>query len=262
MFGSSKSNKFFFESHDDDDHGNLDDNLIDRILYQSQHSSRQHYQQDPSLSSDEDYNIDNIKWLYTKRYPQYSATLNQQNDIEHHNHYQTQHQNIHHNFDDITNNVIFQSDHNHNPLNHHNHHHHHHQHHQQQQHSQQQQQHQQQHERHHTNNPQNVLQQQSHQQSSSTTLNNHQSEISTQNLNTLIYDNDLLTEREREYYKDYDPMVGYRIALSLGIIILIFIIFVLYKTHCQNKKNRRLLMNAQQNIQMSNLRTSTTTNDL
>ncbi|KAF7493818.1 hypothetical protein SSS_01876 [Sarcoptes scabiei] len=51
----------------------------------------------------------------------------------------------------------------------------------------------------------------------------------------------LYNEREREYYKDYDPMVGIRIGFSLGLLILMFILFVLYKTHCQTKKNRRYL---------------------
>ena len=50
---------------------------------------------------------------------------------------------------------------------------------------------------------------------------------------------------ELEYYKDYDPLVGYRIAISLGILILLFTVFVLYKTHCHQQRNRRLVQNAQ-----------------
>lgn len=62
----------------------------------------------------------------------------------------------------------------------------------------------------------------------------------------VFYDESLvpLSERERNYYRDYDPMVGYRIALSLGLLILLFTIFILYKTHCRAKKNRKLIMNA------------------
>ncbi|KAJ6216082.1 hypothetical protein RDWZM_010582 [Blomia tropicalis] len=52
------------------------------------------------------------------------------------------------------------------------------------------------------------------------------------------------TEEEMFYYQDYDPMVGYRIAISLGVLILLFIIFVLYKTHCHQQRNRRLTQNA------------------
>ncbi|KAH9410278.1 hypothetical protein TYRP_010036 [Tyrophagus putrescentiae] len=57
---------------------------------------------------------------------------------------------------------------------------------------------------------------------------------------------------ELAYYADYDPVIGYRIAVTLGILILLFIIFVLYKTHCHQQKNRRLTKNvAQQQQQQS-----------
>ncbi|KAH9511838.1 hypothetical protein DERF_010265 [Dermatophagoides farinae] len=267
MFGFS-SNEFYFDQHnnynddddDDDTHENYENGLIDRIIYRPEHLSKRFHQYQSSLSTsttvDGDHILDNVKWLYKKRNPSQSIINNdddyqtisnqqkEQKELEHHHHHhqhQHQHHNIHNHLNDIDHNVIFQSSEN----------------------QQQQQQ------RHHSN-IQNGLQQSTNQQqlsssSSSSTLHNHHhhhSEIPTRNLNPIIDDNDLFTEREREYYKDYDPMVGYRIALSLGLLILIFIIFVLYKTHCQSKKNRRLLMNAQQNIQMSNLRTSTTTNDL
>ena len=49
---------------------------------------------------------------------------------------------------------------------------------------------------------------------------------------------------ELEYYSDYSPAVGYRIAVSLGILVLLFAIFVLYKTHCHQKKIRRLVQGA------------------
>jgi len=58
------------------------------------------------------------------------------------------------------------------------------------------------------------------------------------------------TAAEIEYYSDYDPVIGYRIAISLGILILLFTVFVLYKTHCHQQKNRRLVAqnsNAQSN---------------
>lgn len=51
---------------------------------------------------------------------------------------------------------------------------------------------------------------------------------------------------ELAYYADYDPVIGYRIAVTLGILILLFIIFVLYKTHCHQKKNRQLVKSATQ----------------
>ena len=50
---------------------------------------------------------------------------------------------------------------------------------------------------------------------------------------------------ELEYYSDYDPMVGYRIAITLGLLILFFTLFVMYKTHCHRQKNKRLVKNAQ-----------------
>ena len=70
-----------------------------------------------------------------------------------------------------------------------------------------------------------------------------------------FYDESLLplSERERRYYRDYDPMVGYRIALSLGIIILLFTIFILYKTHCRAKKNRRLIAQSSVQLPMSSM---------
>lgn len=52
------------------------------------------------------------------------------------------------------------------------------------------------------------------------------------------------TAKELAYYADYDPVIGYRIAVTLGILILLFIIFVLYKTHCHQKKNRQLVKSA------------------
>lgn len=54
---------------------------------------------------------------------------------------------------------------------------------------------------------------------------------------------------ELAYYADYDPVIGYRIAVTLGILILLFIIFVLYKTHCQQQKNRRFPKNVTQQSQ-------------
>lgn len=43
-----------------------------------------------------------------------------------------------------------------------------------------------------------------------------------------------------DYYADYDPMVGIRIAISLGVLITLFTIFILYKTQCNARKTRRL----------------------
>lgn len=44
-----------------------------------------------------------------------------------------------------------------------------------------------------------------------------------------------------EYYSDYDPMIGIRIAIALGILITLFAIFLLYKTQCSAKRNQRLI---------------------
>lgn len=52
------------------------------------------------------------------------------------------------------------------------------------------------------------------------------------------------SRKELDYYADYDPLVGYRIAVTLGLLILLFIIFVLYKTHCHAKRNEKLIQNA------------------
>lgn len=52
------------------------------------------------------------------------------------------------------------------------------------------------------------------------------------------------SRKELHYYADYDPLVGYRIAVTLGLLILLFIIFVLYKTHCHAKRNQKLIQNA------------------
>ena len=48
------------------------------------------------------------------------------------------------------------------------------------------------------------------------------------------------SEYVRDYYADYDPMVGIRIAISLGLLITLFTIFILYKTQCNARKTRRL----------------------
>lgn len=49
------------------------------------------------------------------------------------------------------------------------------------------------------------------------------------------------TKKELAYYMDYDVTVGYHIALSLGVLVLMFIVFVLYKAHVQTRKNNELL---------------------
>lgn len=43
-----------------------------------------------------------------------------------------------------------------------------------------------------------------------------------------------------DYYSDYDPMVGIRIGISLGALVTLFTIFILYKTKCNARKTRRL----------------------
>ncbi|XP_015789606.1 serum response factor homolog B [Tetranychus urticae] len=51
----------------------------------------------------------------------------------------------------------------------------------------------------------------------------------------------LVGSRITDYYSDYDPMMGIRIAISLLGIIVLFAIFVVYKSHCNAKKAKRLL---------------------
>lgn len=46
---------------------------------------------------------------------------------------------------------------------------------------------------------------------------------------------------EIEYYSDYDPYLGVRIALSLLAIIILFAIFLTYKSHCNAKRAKRIL---------------------
>jgi hypothetical protein len=43
-----------------------------------------------------------------------------------------------------------------------------------------------------------------------------------------------------DYYSDYDLMIGIRIAISLGALITLFAIFILYKTKCNARKTKRL----------------------
>ena len=56
---------------------------------------------------------------------------------------------------------------------------------------------------------------------------------------------------EEDYYSDYDPSVGARIALTLGVLILLFTLFVIYKSHCHVRKAKRLVasVQAQYNVQ-------------
>jgi hypothetical protein len=43
------------------------------------------------------------------------------------------------------------------------------------------------------------------------------------------------------YYLDYDPMMGARIAVSLAGLILLFALFLIYKSHCNSRKAKRML---------------------
>ena len=47
--------------------------------------------------------------------------------------------------------------------------------------------------------------------------------------------------KQFDYYADYDPMVGIRIAISLGVLITLFTIFILYKTQCNARRTKRIL---------------------
>lgn len=46
---------------------------------------------------------------------------------------------------------------------------------------------------------------------------------------------------QEEYYSDYDPMMGIRIATSLLIFITVFALFLIYKSHCNARKAKRIL---------------------
>jgi hypothetical protein len=50
-----------------------------------------------------------------------------------------------------------------------------------------------------------------------------------------------------DYYSDYDPMIGIRIAISLGALITLFAIFILYKTKCNARKTKRLFQASARN---------------
>ena len=43
-----------------------------------------------------------------------------------------------------------------------------------------------------------------------------------------------------DYYSDYDPMVGIRIAISLGVLITLFTFFIFYKTKCNARRTKRM----------------------
>lgn len=50
-----------------------------------------------------------------------------------------------------------------------------------------------------------------------------------------------LTAYVHNYYSDYDPVVGVRIAISLSVIILLFALFIIYKSYCNAKRTKRFL---------------------
>ncbi|XP_053212307.1 uncharacterized protein LOC128395845 [Panonychus citri] len=65
----------------------------------------------------------------------------------------------------------------------------------------------------------------------------------------------LVDSQFTDYYSDYDPMMGIRIAISLLGIIVLFAIFVVYKSHCNAKKAKRLLPYRGSNRSASGYRT-------
>ena len=54
----------------------------------------------------------------------------------------------------------------------------------------------------------------------------------------------------REYYSDYDILIGIRIATSLAILFVAFIIFVVYKTICHERRHYKRVQ--QNNLRLTN----------
>lgn len=70
------------------------------------------------------------------------------------------------------------------------------------------------------------------------------------NVAITITNNCLQQQQMREYYSDYDILIGVRIATSLAILFVAFIVFVVYKTVCHEKRHNKRVQ--QNNLRLAN----------